>query len=225
MFKKTKFLFIAILMLCFIKNVNALKYGGCEYSTISNLKMLVSNINVSYTYEINDNKAYFNVILNNIPRDVYFIDINTGNKYYYENTNNGEIVISGYNNDFGESGQYKFFINNNICNGIKLGTKYYKIPPYNNKYNSELCKDLENFSLCKKWSKNTYTDEEFKQKIEEYKNVKNEKVEETEIKYEKDTLSKVVQFYIKYYYLFLPAIILICIIIMVISKKRNSFKL
>ena len=44
---RNKILFI-ILSLCFISNIGALTYGGCEYSDISRLKSLLTNINLSY---------------------------------------------------------------------------------------------------------------------------------------------------------------------------------
>ena len=210
-------------MFCSIKNVKALLYGGCEYSVVSNLKSLVSNVNISYTYEIRNNDAYFNVTLNKIPKDVYFIDTKTNAKYYYSDTADGEITIKEYNNV--TDGQYRFMIYNGICDGVKLGTKYYKFPKYNKIYNSEICKGIENYSLCKKWSKDNYSDDEKINKIKEYKSSEKEDVEKSEIKYEKDTISKIVEFYIKYYYLFLPIIIFICVIIMFISRKKNSFKL
>lgn len=223
---KNKIKILIFFSILFLTNysVGALSYGGCDYSTISDLKSQVTNINVSYTYEIIENEAYFNVTLNNIPKDVYFIDKNTGKKYFYDNTLNGEITINGYSEITG--GRYNFFVYNNVCNEVKLGTKYYNFPIYNKRYNSEPCKGIENYYLCKKWISKYYSNEEFNKKIEEYKNSKkNETLIDNEIKYEKDITTTIVEFYIKYYYLFLPVLIVICFIIMHISKKKNSFKL
>ena len=217
-----KILFTLILT-AFTFKINALTYGGCSYTTVAKLKALVNNINLSYTYEIKDNNACFNITLNNIPKGVAFKDLNTQKTYTYSDTKNGEITIYSYKD--GEDGQYRFTINNNVCDGIKLGTKYYKLPIYNTRYQSESCKDIPNYFLCKKWLSKYYSDYEFEKNINEYKESFNATDDELDIKYEKDLISKIVGFYIKYYYYFLPAIILICIIVMHVSKKKNSFKL
>lgn len=219
-----KILFAIIFLILIKVNCKALTYGGCDYNTISNLKKLVSNINISYTYEIIDNEAYFNVILNNIPDNVYFTDSNSIKQYSYPDTINGEITIQKYNNIQG--GKYTFYVNNNVCNNIKLGTKYYNFPIYNRRRNSELCKDIPNFYLCKRWILKDYSDEEFSNIITEYrKSLKTSEENVAKIKYNKDIISKIVNFYIKYYYYFLPAIILPCILIIAISNKKQKFKL
>ena len=222
--KKKKILMLLINLFFTGYSVKALSYGGCDYSIISDLKSRVNNINISYTYEIIENNAYFNVTLNNIPKDVYFVDTSTGKKYFYDNTLNGEITIDRYSEI--TSGQYKFFVYNNVCNDVKLGIKYYNFPIYNKRHSSELCKGIENYYLCKKWSNKYYSDEEFNKKIEEYKNsANNETVKDNKIKYKKDITTRIVEFYIKYYYISLPALIIFCFVIMYISKKKNSFKL
>ena len=56
--KNTVFVLCFIMvLLTFSFDIQALTYGGCEYSVVSRLKSLVSNVNVSYDYYIKDNSA------------------------------------------------------------------------------------------------------------------------------------------------------------------------
>lgn len=220
--KKKIFLILILFLMC-KSNVLGLSYGGCDYAVVSRLKSLVSNINLSYSYRIVNNKAYYDVTLTNIPKDVYFIDVLTSKYYYYSNTNNGEITIRDYD---GKSGRYKFYSYTNNCTNVLLGNKYYNFPIYNIYYNDPLCKDIPNYSLCKKWVDKLYPSYEFERRINEYKfNLNNNEIIEEEVIYEKTLFNKIIDFYVKYYYLILGAIILVCWIIIMISRKKNSFKL
>ena len=223
--KKIYNIVFSILLSLIIKDsVSALTYGGCDYTTVANLKKLVNNVNVSYSYEIINNEAYFSVTLNNIPEGAYFKDNYLNKTYHYSDTNNGELTINGYN--LIKDGNYTFYTDNDTCRDIKLGSKYYKFPIYNTRMNDESCKDIPNFYMCKKWITKYYSDDEFESKIEEYKKNLNETEEfKKNIIYKKDFLSKFMEFYIKYYYIFLPIIIIICIIVITISNRKNKFKL
>lgn len=222
--KKIKIVLLILTMFLLTKyKVNALNYGGCNYTVVANLKSLINNINISYLYEIRDNDAYFSIVLNNIPQDVYFVDSITQKKYTYNDTDNGEITIGEYNNI--KNGQFRFYVNNNICNGIKLGIKYYSFPIYNKRYQSEICKDISNHSLCKRWISREYSDNEFEKEINDYKNNFEEEKEEKNIVYEEDLLSKIITIYANSYYYFLPAIIIVGLITMHILKRKNRFNL
>lgn len=215
---------ILFFLVCFMFiNTSALTYGGCDYSTVSRMKSIVSNINISYDYTIINNEAKFSVTLNNLTDDIYFYDTNTKKNYYYSDTNNGEITINNY---FGYSGSYKFYSNNNNCKGISLGTKYYKFPIYNRYYNNKYCLEAPNYSLCQKWAKVNYSEEEFEKIILNYINKEEVKEEENIIaEYEKTVLDKIVEFYVKYYYIILGTLIIVCTTIIVIYNKKNKFDL
>ena len=220
---KRKILFFVICIITIINcNCQALSYGGCSYSEISKLKSFVSNINLSYDYYIYDNKAYFNLTLNNIIPNVYFEDSHTGRIYNYSDTNEGEITIYDYEN---LNGNLNFYSSIEECYGIKLGTKYYKFPQYNVYYGDSLCLENQNFSLCQKWQNVTYSYSEFKNKIEEYNKLTENTEEEKEeyIEYQKTILDKFVEFYTKYYYILLSGIIVVCVVIMFISSRKNRF--
>jgi hypothetical protein len=202
----------------------SLTYGGCEYSQISRLKSLVSNVNLSYDYNVINNTVYFNVTINNLVPEVYFIDSHTGKTYYYSDSLDGEIVIKNYQNI---SGDYKFYSALNQCYGVKLGNKYYTFPSYNYHYETTLCQENKNFSLCQKWIKVNYTYDELKEIIDEYNEKKNfiDEDQKIDTEYKETYLDILVKIYIKYYYFILIGIIVICVILMIINKKKNSFDL
>lgn len=206
-------------------NIFGLTYGGCDYSIVSKLKSLVTNVNISYSYRIENNNAYFDIKLNNLTPDMYFYDVSNKKNYYYSDTNNGEITIHNYISN-GNTGTYKFYSAKNECYGISLGSKYYKLPNYNIYYGSELCEGISNYSLCQKWATVNYSYDELKTLIDEYKNrINKEDIIDNNITYEKGFLNKLVDFYINYYYYLLISIIVIFGIIIIINKRKDKFKL
>lgn len=221
---KKKILLIITLFILPI-NILGLTYGGCDYSTVSKLKSLVTNINISYSYRIENNNAYFDITLNNLTSDMYFYDVASRKNYYYSDTNNGEITIYNYTGN-GITGTYKFYSAKNECYGISLGSKHYKLPNYNIYYGSELCKGISNYSLCQKWATVNYSYDELETLVNEYKNGTNkESIIDDNITYEKGFLNKLVDFYIDYYYYLLIGIIVIFGMIIVIKKRKDKFKL
>lgn len=224
--KKIVYLMMLISVYLFNNSViKALTYGGCEYSEISKLKSYVSNVNVSYDYYILDNSAYFNITINNIVPGIYFIDYLTSKTYYYDDTFDGEITITGNRNT---SGHYTFYSALNECYGIKLGSKYYNLPTYNIYYNDPLCDENRSYSLCQKWANVPYSYDKFSDMINKYNQSKEEigiNDSEDKVDYKKSYLDMFVEFYVKYYYVLLLGIIGICITIMIISRRKNRFDL
>ena len=209
---------------CFLSinmTIEALTYGGCEYSEVARLKSIVSNINISSDYYIKDNRAYFNITINNVVPEIYFIDSTTGEKYTYNNSSDGEIII--YDN-FQSSGHYDFYSALDKCYGVKLSNKYYNLPTYNSYYTDPLCKANPNYSLCKKWADVNYSYDEFKMVIQEYNDNKNKK-DDNLVVYEETILDMIVKFYIENYYFILISIIVVCVGGILIYKKINRFDL
>lgn len=222
---KKNIIFVTVtigLFFSFINEGKTLTFGGCEYSKIARLKSLVSNMNLSYDYYLDNNEAYFNITVSNMAPDIYFVDSQTGIIYTYANSVDGEIVINGYKNS---AGNYKFYSAISECYGIKLGSKYYNFPVYNYYYDTPICKENRNFSLCQRWVKVTYSYSELKKVVNEF-NKKKEMLEETKqpnIEYKQTYLDLIIKIYIKYYYFILLGIIFICVVIMYISNKKNRF--
>lgn len=212
------FIFVSFMFI----SSSALTYGGCDYTTVARMKSIVNNINISYDYTYVNNQVSFSVTLNNLTNDIYFKDTNGGKVYYYSDTNNGELTINNYS---GYSGSYKFYSNNSNCPGISLGTKYYSFPSYNKYYNHPLCADIPNYSLCQKWVNVSYSTDKFEQLILEYLNSEEEEEEQIIIEYEKTFLDEIIDFYVKYYYIILGVLILVCTSVIVVYNKKNRFNL
>jgi len=214
---RKKILFFIVLL--FLININTIK-AKCNYSTVSRAKSLVSNINISYSYHMNDFQPYFDVTISNITPDMYFVDTQTDKTYTYNDTRNGEITINNYD---GTSGAYKFYSASGDCYGTSLGRKYYKFPVYNIYYNSAMCSDIPEYSLCKKWVDFNYSYDEFSTAIDKYKISLVEKDEpEENVTYNPDIFSNIVKFYMNYYYYILIAVIIICGIVIIVKKKKEK---
>lgn len=198
---------------------------SCDYTLLANLKKLASNINVTYTYYIKDNEAYFDVTLTNLQENIYFTD-NFNRTYYYNNTLGGVITIPGY-----RSGKvtFTFYSNDSECLNEKLSVKYANLPYYNSFYNYEECKGIEEFSLCQKWSKSNYGYDEFRERTNKYKQSKNNsEVNNNEI-ISKNWFEKIVDLYLSYYYIITPLFILAVLGIMYsikyIKYRLNRFNI
>ena len=214
------YLILTIFMFLNITTVN----GECSNSEITTLKKYAANINFSYDYYIENDTAYFNIIVNNLVPQLYIYDEETDTDYFFEDTYDGEFVISGLTK---ERGEIQILSNLDNCFGEKIGVKNYILPSYNKYYSDNICEKNKEHSLCQKWKKNNFTYEEFKKIMEDYEKTKLPKQEfkEEEKKYEHTLLDYFVDFYVKYYYIILSLIIMICIIIMIISARKNKFNL
>lgn len=197
-----------------IENTNA----SCNYTRLSNLKKIASNVDISYTYKINDNKATFDITIANMTKDIYLYDSYNDKKY----VQTGEFVI----NDFKDGTKYRFFIksNDNDCKDEVLITKYITLPKYNQYYGDPICKGIENYTLCQKWGTfNVTSYKEYKEKIEKYK-ASLIKEEEKKVENKKQTLiDKVINFLYKYYVIILSTIIIVGSILIFYLSKKDKF--
>lgn len=217
-----KIIFIVCMMFSFILPVSASKYGNCSSQEIKRMYSIVNNVNITYSYTDKPDRPYFNITLTNMTNDIFFYDLVTERKYYYSDTNNGEITISGYSN---VSGNFKFYSNNSKCKDISLGVRYYNLPEYNFYYNSDICKGLQDFYGCQKWGNVNLTYSELEKAIEEYKNPPIEKIEELKEEDYKSIVDYIIEFYLKYYIFIYIALIIIVGLIVFFVKKNNRFKL
>lgn len=215
-----KKLLLFIIMLVLPITVFARAKTGCDYSIVSKLKKYASNVNIIYDYKIVDNEAVFSVTFNNIVSDIYIQDELTGANYYFENTNNGELVINDIKNT--KKLKYKILSRNSNCNGEVLLTHYITLPVYNKYSTDPLCKGLENYKLCYTFLDTDITYEEFKKRIEEYKKEKPaEKEEEKKVVNKKNDWDKFLDFMVKYG-IYIVAVIAILITVLSIRRSRKD---
>lgn len=215
---KILFVFVFIFMLTLPISVFAKAKTGCDYSLVSRLKQYASNVNIIYDYRIIDNEAYFDVTINNIIPEIFIFDEITGKSYYYNSTNNGELVIKDYK-DISKL-KYKINSNNTECNGQLLFTQYINLPIYN-KYSSDpLCQGIEEYSLCHTFLQTNITYEEFVEKVTAYKNKKDKEPEDDKNKIlEKTSWDKFLDFMLSYG---LYIVALLAVLVAFVSRKRSK---
>lgn len=216
------FCLIAVSFLVFFTNITI--KGMCADSEISSMIKYASNINLSLDYHIENDIAYFDITLNNLVPQLYIYDMENDMSYYFEDSNDGELVISGITK---ERGEFQILSNSEKCSGQNIAIKKYILPSYNKYYTDIVCVGNEEHSLCQKWKKTNFTYEEFKKNMEEYQKTKapKEEIKKEEVKQKLPLLDIFVDFYVKYYYIILSLIIIICITVMIINVKKNKFNL
>ncbi len=212
--KFLKYIVFVIAFILFMPNTKA----SCSYTRLANLKKLASNVNITYTYEIVDNKAVFTFTVANIVDGIYFFDSLNEKSY----TQHGEFKL----NNFEDGKKYRFFIKSSDknCKDEVLLTKYITLPKYNQFYGDPICEGIENYTLCQKWGTfNVTTYKDYVAQIQKYKS-KNKK-ENTEVIEEKQpTLTdKILNFLYKYYIFILVGIIVIGSSLIFYLSRKNRF--
>ena len=180
---------------------------------------MAKNISVSYEYQEVDNDIVFNIKITNIPETFIIEDYRTGKKYRYSSS---ELVIPNVS----KNTSYKFNIlkDDQFCSGEILYTHYINIPSYNYYYKDEVCKGIEDYKLCNKWLNITVSYEEWKNKVIEYKNSLNKKDDVLIEEEEKGIFDIIIDFYLDWYYLILPSIIIISLVsIYLYNRKHDLF--
>ena len=215
-----KKIWLFILLLVFPLSVFARAKTGCDYTLLSKLKKYTSNVSIIYDYKIENNEAYFNVTISNLVPEIYVLDEVSGTRYYYDSTNNGELVISNIKDV--KKIKIKILSNNSECNDELLLTHYVTLPVYNKYSTDPLCDGLEDYKLCYTFLDTDISYDEFKQKIEEYKKEKPaEKEEEKKKITEKSNWDKFLDFMVKYG-IYIVAVIAILITILSIRRSRKN---
>ena len=135
----------------------------CDWAAISDKKSLVKNIDWSYEYYLIKDKMYFDITATNVYEDLYVVDKNSGKKY-----TQSEFKIE----KVADNQKLKFEIYSKNCNNEVVGTKEISLPSYNKYYGTEYCKDISEFTYCKKWQtlSSSITESVLKKQTTEYRN-------------------------------------------------------
>ena len=113
-----------------------------------------------------------------VTNPVYVFMNNTDNQYI--NTTSGPI-------DGGTNVKISYYTSDNsTCPNEFLKTETLNLPVYNEYWNDELCKGIEDFKYCSKFISNKITYEGFKKNVLKYKNSINESEEIIENKENKN---------------------------------------
>lgn len=212
MMKRIIFLFVLLFILPI--NVNALV---CDNSNEVKYQQLAKNVSYSYDYSEENSKVTFKITFTNINDKLYLKNLDSKQTY---NSINSELTIN--NVEDGRSYKYGVYTNELGCNGIKLYTYYINIPFYNPYYTNNLCKGIEDFKYCNKWFNKRITNEEFIKNVTEYKNGLNKQDVIDDKKNTSNYLNILFDFYIKYYYIILPLIIISLLIYIRYHNKKND---
>ena len=214
-----KKLWLFIIMLVLPISVFARARIGCDYSVLSKLKKYASNVNIIFDYRIENNEAYFNVIISNLISDIYVLDESSGKTY---SSNGGDVVISNIHGV--KNIKYKILSKNAACSDELLITQYIKLPVYNKYSTDPLCDGLDNYNLCYTFIDTNLTYDEFKEMVEAYRTKKPEKQEEVvKNEYVKTDWEKFLDFLIKYGIFIAAALAILITIISVRRNRKNKF--
>ena len=215
---------ILIIFLLIPIGVSARSKTNCDYNLVSNLKKIAGNVDITYTYNIIDDSVYFDVTLVNIQPDMYFIYSGDKNTYFYSDTVNGEITLS---NIFSGFSTFTFYSNRSDCMNEKLVVKNIKLPYYNRFYHYDECIGIENYRLCQKWLKYEDSYENFVYNVNEYKSSLNNQNDVENITGNKSFITKLIEFYVNYFYVLFPVslglIIGIYYLVKIIMNRKNRF--
>lgn len=197
----------------------------CDYKEMSDLRKIASNIQFSYNYYYKstsgiDSEVRFKITIANLNPKVFIRDVDKIENYYYKNSN--ELI----KNDYAPGGSYKFelYTNSDNCRGELLFTRYVALPTYNRFSEDEICNDATEFYLCNKWQKVNISYDEFKNKVNEYK--ESSKVVIEKPKEEPTLKDKILSFIFEYYYYILLVIIALTssLLIALIKRENKDFK-
>lgn len=212
--KRFKYIIILILLFLLPNNVNA----SCSSSEKARLKKIMSNINVSYDYQMLQDNAIFSIKFSNLHPELYFKDP-FGNAYRTYDLNNNEIVLDNYTD--GKSYLFTFY-GVGTCAGENIGNLYVTTPTYNPFYKLGVCENAKEFELCQKWVSHSLSRDEFVKKVNEYKD-KNGIIDNTEVNKKISVVDLAIGFIKMYGLYILIGIIVIIIIVKFIRYKKDTF--
>ena len=213
--KKTGLLLILTLLFLLPINIRVL---ACSSKERSNLKKIISNINISYDYSIIKNNAIFSIKLNNLNSKLYMKD-QFGHTYYFNNLSNNELVLPNYSD--GKSYRFDFF-GLDSCGDENVGSLYVTTPNYNFYYKLDVCDDAKEYELCQKWASHSLSRSEFIEKVKQYKASKN-LIDNTKANKKISVIDFIMNFIRMYGLYVIIGIAIIIIIIKIIKYKKDSF--
>lgn len=205
------------------KTINAA--SNCDYKNLSDYRSLAGNINVTYSYRMEEGKPVFDVTISNIYDDMYIIDTYQNKQYTKKDfTSDNELIIKGYPDDLTLRYQVYGYIFG--CPNQQLITKYVTLPNYNEFSTDKACVGAEEYSLCQRWGAVSVDYEEFLSKVQAYKERK--KAQNNPIIFDDEkTFWDYVFTFVGNYYVYLVSLVIIIILLTAAIKKtfikKNEF--
>ncbi len=212
--KQFKYILILILLCLFPNSV----YASCSSTDKARLKKIISNINVSYDYQMVQDNAVFSIKFSNLNPELYFRDP-FGNIYRTYDLVNNEIVLNNYSD--GQSYTFNFY-GTNSCINQNVGSLYATTPTYNPFYKLSVCDNAKEFELCQKWVSHSLSRNEFIKKVNDYKE-KNGIIDDSKINKEISVIDLAMSFISMYGLYIAIGIAIIIIIIKIVHYKKDTF--
>lgn len=209
-----KFLLFLLLLLIPISS----KAYYCDYDDYNEFRKKASNVNLMVDYEIILDEARFTITLYNIKEEQYIYDVKNDKTYYYDGNDSIEIVVT-------KPGSYSFevYSEDNYCDNNYLNKLFAEIPIYNPFYKDDLCVGIESYKYCQRWFSKKLDYSEFVDSVTQYRESLKVKDIIVEDDY-KSIFDYMLEFYLKYWFIILPAIIVVCSVsIVILRKKENKF--
>lgn len=206
-----------LLLLFFIIYPTTTKAAICSDSEIVELQNVAKNISTSYDYVEENGNVHFNVTFTNMNPSVYLVDSSSKQRYYYSNN---EFTIGGLQQ--GSSYKFNVYANKDYCVDYLVYTIYVNLPYYNPYYNDSLCSGIESYKFCKKFVNIQLDYDTFQKSVLAYKESLNKKDNSNEDISKNKWLNSLLELYINTYYIILPFIIIVCLVIRHQYNKKND---
>lgn len=199
--------------------------GLCDNRDLLEQRAKARNVNVSYSYTMENGEPIFSVTISNLFDDMYVVDKLSGKIYQPKDfTTDSELIIKGYRDD--QKITYMVYTTVYGCYGEQLITLYASIPNYNEFSADKVCVGAEEFSLCQRWGAVSVDYDTFVAKVKAYKEQKAAKLTPPNFEQEKTWLDYVFSFVGKYYVYLVSLVIILVLLISALKKvfvQKNEF--
>jgi len=233
---KRKLLFLFALLLSFTISAKA---STCSDERIIELSTLANNVNVTYVGYDNTSEPQTNPLDDEVDVDIvpsFYIAIynitDQLNAVVKNETTKKSVEVTSKNAkdgviyvDAGAADSVKTFTvtirsNNSNCMNEVLKTTTVTTPMYNRFFEYELCEENPDFNMCQQYTFTDYSsvrDKVFQEKVEEYK------VQKQEEEKNKNVFNRVLNFIVKYMWVFIIIVIIIVasVIYFIIRRKKS----
>jgi hypothetical protein len=207
----------AFLMLCPYK-VFASEHA-CTNEEKVYWKNLAQNVTVSYDAVTSGDTVKISITFSNLTKDLEIYDLD--NQKWYSTSKSEYTITKSKSN---ETYRFDIYSKDEMCGRVSSYTLYANIPAYNQYQSDPICSGIEDYTLCQKWLNNQYSYEDWKAKVQAYKDSLVVETEDTVTERATSIAEKIVDIYGKVYYIVLPIIIVGgAVIIYVYNKKRELF--
>lgn len=216
--KCSKWIILLILFVLCPLNVDALL---CPNEEKVKYQDMAKNIAYSYDAKEVKGKTVFSITFSNVPSSLALMSP-IGDKWYY--SKGKDITIS--NLETNKNYRYDVYIvSHDGCDNIPMYTFNIVLPNYNKYHTDPICNGIENYALCQKWGNINYSYDEWKAKVQAYKDSLLPKEEILTPQEERmNLIEKIIDIYGEIYYILFPIIIVVGLIgIYVYNKKRELF--